>query len=167
MTTPYTGKINRNVGIVEAVIDNGQRIVLRGLRGGKRICRNKGFEVGELLCYTINLKTGTIVELIPKKVADTLVFLGENTEIQRLMEDEPHGNIDDDAFDCGEGPQDTWMVDCSIRETGETHIVGADHGEYTTPNIDPNWDGNFHYVETEDRDTLCLPLPVPPESIES
>ena len=160
------GKINRNVGVVESVIDNGQRIVLRSLRGGKKVCANKGFTVGELLCYTINLRTGTIVELIPKKVADTLVFLGENTEIQRLMEDQGHGTLDE-SFDCGEGPQDQILADCSVGESGDSHIIGESDGGYTTPNVDPNWDGNYYNVETEDGDHFRLPIPVPPEPFES
>lgn len=161
------GKLNRNVGIVEKVIDNGQRIVLRSLRGGSRICRNKGFEVGELLCYTVNLKTGDIVELIPKKIADTLVYLGEHTDVQRLMEEIPHGILDEVFDDSGEGPTHPLLVDCSSGETGDLHIIGEDNGDYTTPDIDPNWDGNYYNVEPEDGDDCSLSLPLPPKSIES
>ena len=156
------GKLNRNVGIVEAVIDNGQRIVLRSLRGGKRICSNKGFEVGELLCYTINLNTGTIVELIPKKVADTLVFLGENVEIQRLLEEEPNGNFDGKgAFDSSKRPEDKSLVDCGGGGGGTTHTIGEDIGTHATPNLDSDWYGDIHYVEEEDGDSDNIPIPLP------
>ena len=165
-TTQCIGdKLNRNTGIVEQVIDNGQKIVFRSFRGGKKIYKNKGFERGDILCYTLNQRTGEIVEFIPKKIADTLVFLGEHAEIQRLIEEEPHGNIHrEESFDCSARSEDQIMADCRSHENREIHIIGEDYGEHATPHLDPDWDGDFYHVEKEDGDLDNIPLPLPPGS---
>ena len=156
-------KANENVGIVEEVLDGGQKILLRSLRGGTIICNNKGFEKGELLCYTINLETKKIVELIPKKIADAMVILGTQPTIQRIVE-VSHGTDGFESSDCGEGLQNPFAADCGGGEDGNTHIIGASIPDNSSEDFNPSWSGDFRFVEEEDGEDNCLYLPIPPES---
>lgn len=164
-----SGRINDNVGIVDKVLDGGQTIVLRSLRGGKFICKNKGFEVGDVLCYTVNTISRSIEELIPKKIADGIALLGRFPVLQQTYTtEEPPDDIDgNETVDCGEGPEVESPADLSGSVCGERHYLREYNGEDLTQDTEPCGIGGNDLVEEEDGDVdpLLYELSPEPDSI--
>lgn len=89
--TRTTNYINSNVGRVVQVIKGGQRIIIAAARGGRFECQNKGFGLGEVLCYTFDTVTKQIVNLMPKALANAAALIAGAPDLQLASEGEGHG----------------------------------------------------------------------------
>jgi len=84
--------INENYGVVRWVSSNGGTIKIRLPRGGTATARNSGFEVGDVVAFTLD-PTGTkVVKVLHKYVADLMVEIGKNPYLREAItiEEEPN-----------------------------------------------------------------------------
>ena len=124
--TQTTSPINKNVAIVDRVLDSGQTIILHCKLGGRFTCRNQGFEVGDVVCYTIDPLTQQVVHILPKDVADLKVMLARDPDLQlAIVEDsdvEPFIAIDSSGY----GQETEIDPDQGCGDSGEQDSFGAD-----------------------------------------
>ncbi len=125
--TQTSPDINKNVAIVDRVLDGGQTIILHCELGGRFKCRNKGFEVGDVVCYTIDPLTQQVVHILPKDVADIKVLLAKEPTLQLAMIKEELDVESIIAINPPDIGQETEIdPDFGCGDSGEQDSFGAD-----------------------------------------
>ena len=77
--------LNSNVAVVSRLLDGGQRIELRLPKGGRAQARNRGFEVGDVVCFTLDATQTRIISIMPKEVADLKVAIAQDDVLQSAL----------------------------------------------------------------------------------
>lgn len=126
--------LNSNVGLVTKVF--GQQVELRLPKGGRVSAPNRGFEVGEAVCFTLDASGCNIVNIYPKDVADLKVALAQEPMLQSAIMEDYDDSIETDITG---GGQET---EGSPDSCGGIHRGGLDIGEG-----DP-----YDPIDYEDRD---------------
>src|SRR5574340_717233 len=155
-----TQTLNRNVGIVDEVIGGGQKIVVKAQFGGRFTCRNRGFEVGDVICYLVDPLTQSVTNLMLKEVADAKVLLGENPDLHLAIQED----CDDETVHdpTGEGSETEIDPDCRSPEDRVLDTVGAGYCDNPLDLYDPTgFDCPDHMGAEEpgEADSLSFYLP--------
>ena len=95
--------INSNVGWVVAELNGGQRITVEAARGGRFTCQNKGFQIGDVVCYLFDPVTKSITSLLPKKVADAEAMIAKDHALQLAIESGVRDGDENNVGKRGEG----------------------------------------------------------------
>jgi hypothetical protein len=164
-----TSPINKNIAIVDRVLDGGQTIILHCKLGGRFSCRNQGFEVGDVVCYTIDPLTQQVVHLLPKDVADLKVMLARDPDLQlAIVEDsdvEQVITIDSSGY----GQETEIDPDLGRGDSGEQDPIGSDYTFDPADLYDPAWvDGYDHMGEEApgETDSVQIHLSVEQECVQ-
>lgn len=94
--------VNSNVAVVARLLDGGQRVELRLPKGGRAQAPNRGFEVGEVVCYTLDATGRRIVQILPKEVADLKVAIAQDPILQSALQEYDDDTIEDDSESYGQ-----------------------------------------------------------------
>jgi len=81
--------INANRGIVVSTSLNGNIIKIKTPRGGTFTCKNKGFETGERICFTLDALKQNVVKILPEEVADIKWALSQDAPIPGVASIKP------------------------------------------------------------------------------
>jgi len=145
-------KITDNRGIVQRTLDNERLIEIKLPRGGTIQCRNKGFEVGEVVCFTLD-PMGHITNILPIDVALTKVEIAENRNIQNAIEAIKGDDYEDSDVKNVDGNRygHPCSTDKSCTEHREITIGGEDYPEYSPE------DEYFHWYDDIREDATEIP----------
>lgn len=91
--------VNANYGIVRSVSHNRERIKIIAPRGGIFECQNAGFEIGQAVCFILDILGQQILKVLPKEIADLQLIAGLNPKLQEAMQKKPIDNdvtVEDD-----------------------------------------------------------------------
>jgi len=94
--------LNSNRGTVTRILDGGMHIELRLPRGGRIQCANRGFEVGEVVCFTLDATGRNIIHVLPKDIADLKVAIAQDPMLTASLMEYDDDTIEDDQTDYGQ-----------------------------------------------------------------
>jgi hypothetical protein len=81
--------INANRGIVVSTSLDGNIIKIKTPRGGTFTCKNKGFETGERICFTLDALKQNVVKILPEEVADIKWALSQDAPVHGVASIKP------------------------------------------------------------------------------
>ena len=160
MTSTFRSQINSNVGRVVEVLKGGQRIIVQAMRGGRFACANKGFELGDVLCYTFDTVTKKITSLIPKAVADVQAMIARDEQLQLTLQED--GNVRDSASKGGHGEEIEIPADQCSLVSGTTGLELLEWGESSYADFDPDWLERRRGFQDEGEWPDDIPFHLPP-----
>lgn len=94
--------LNTNVATVTRLLDGGQRVELRLPKGGRTSARNQGFEVGDVVCFTLDATQTRIISILPKEVADLKVAIAQDDALQSALMEYDDDTTEGDLSDNGQ-----------------------------------------------------------------
>jgi len=128
--------LNSNTAVVTRLLNGGQRVELRLPKGGRTQAQNRGFDVGEIVCFTLDATGRRIVQILPKDVADLKVAIAQDPMLSAALQDYDDDTITDDYTGFGQ------------EDEGDPHQGGDSHREWMEI-----WGHNeFDPLDYEDRD---------------
>ena len=133
----HMNTVDSHHGTVSRLIDNGNSIEIDLPRGGKLQCRNKGFEVGESVCFAIGSK-GNVISLLPCDVAKVKMEIAQNKNLQIiLMEDHYERSIE--HYDNRDGFSYEGSIDPCCQEHREDSLRGENYNNNQSDYENGNW----------------------------
>jgi len=125
------------VGRVVAVVEGGQSIVIQAARGGRFTCQNKGFSLGDVLCYTFDSVTKKITTLVPKDIADIHAMIARDQHLQQALEEADHAG--NNAGQGGQEQEIAFPPDLGGGEVGTSDSDLLEWGADSEADFDPDW----------------------------
>lgn len=116
--------LNSNSAVVTRLLDGGRSVELRLPKGGRVSAPNRGFEIGEIVCYTLDATGRRIVTILPKEVADLKVAIAQDTMLQSALQEYDDDPIETDS--AGFGQED----EGNAHQGGGVHREGMEAGNY-------------------------------------
>jgi hypothetical protein len=134
--------VNSNSAVVTRLLDGGQRVELRLPKGGRAQAQNRGFEVGEVVCFTLDATGKRIISILPKEVADLKVAIAQDPMLQSALQEYDDDTIEDDCTGFGQEAEGDPYSSRGVHREGVE--IWGDH-EY-----DP-----LDYEDSDGLDYLC------------
>lgn len=124
---------NKNYGVVSLVSEDRTKIKIKLPRGGFAEAQNEGFEVGDVVAFTLNPIGTRVLKVMLKYVADLMVEIGRNSTLQSALQDEEasdehnseRNGIVEDSPDLRPSAEE--CPDLYGRKRGEDDGIGTDY----------------------------------------
>lgn len=133
---------NSNQGIVSRLLDGGNKVEVRLPRGGRLTCRNRGFEVGDEVCFSLDPSGTLITSITYKAIADMKVALAQSPYANSETED-PDANLEIDLD--SDGQEIEGLLDIRCGELGEGYSVWEDYPDHPIGDENGDWD-DYHGI---------------------
>lgn len=133
-------------GLISRLTDGGRNVVIDLPKGGSIRAPNMGaFEIGDEVCFTLDVTGQKVVLVMPKDMAEWYDAKAENEVLQLSLKEDERGDIVYIDNDPDHGQVIEISVDRGGREPGEPDSDWADQSGYE--HLDANADG----FESESR----------------
>lgn len=137
---------NSNHGIVTKLLDGGNKVEVRLPRGGHLTCRNRGFEVGDEVCFSLDPSGTLITSITYKAIADMKVALAQDP-YTRLETEDPDANLEEDIF--SDGQEIEGLLDLCCGESGNGPSEWEDNINDPIGDEDGYWDDYYGGIDAD------------------
>jgi len=120
---PMCHRVNEYQGTVVAISKNKAEITIQTAKGSKVKAKNEGFEIGDKICFLLDIADLNIVKVMSRLTADLLETVGSDPTLQAVIEGQPE-DLEQDFNEFKYENEET-----TLKE-GEDYGCGDEIGEY-------------------------------------